>query len=267
VTTTATASPPTIAQIGGSPAVAAQVLADGGTAEQAWVAAALVSGIESGPSDPTSIKNPTSTASGLFQFLTSTWIGNGGGQYANTAGDASWQDQVAVFVDATKGNNFGDWGPDLGYSGYGNSGPPLEGSKVATHISALSASGKLSFIAAQAGSLPADWIFEGADAGILPPGTLGELATGAAQAAGAATGTGGAVSTAVGAVETFTSIASAVETLTGDILDVNFWKRVGLFFGGATLILIGLAIFISTTKPGQQAISTGSQAAALAAVA
>ena len=47
--------------------VYAQVLSQGGTTEQAQVAAALVDGIES--NGELNDQNPTSTASGLFQFL------------------------------------------------------------------------------------------------------------------------------------------------------------------------------------------------------
>jgi len=115
--------------------VYAQVLAMGGTTEQAQVGAALVDGIESN-GDPTILSGGIGPAAGLFQFEPATWTSNGGGTYAPVAQDASWQDQVQVFVNASKGNNFGAWGPDLG-STYGYSGAPLAGSPVANKIAAL----------------------------------------------------------------------------------------------------------------------------------
>jgi len=50
-------------------------------------------------------------------------------------------------------------------------------------------------------------------------------------------------------------------TLLGDLLNVALWKRLGVFLGGTALMVVGLSIFLSTTKPGQQAISTASMAA------
>lgn len=55
-----------------------------------------------------------------------------------------------------------------------------------------------------------------------------------------------------------------LEAFIADVLDAAFWKRVGLFVGGAVLIIMGTAVFISTTKPGQEAISTAGTAAVLA---
>jgi hypothetical protein len=119
--------------------VATEVKRQGGSDQQAWVAAALVSGIESN-GQPTD-KNPTSTACGLFQFLTTTWISNGGGKYAPTACGASWQQQVSVFLNASQGNNFYPWAPDLGgsYNGVPIYGPK-GGSKVGNKISELAGS-------------------------------------------------------------------------------------------------------------------------------
>jgi hypothetical protein len=109
------------------------VKAQGGSTEQALVAAALVSGIES--NGQLNDKNPTSTASGLFQFLDTTWASNGGTAYAPTAGQANLEQQVAVFLKASSGNNFYPWAPDLG--GSYNGAPittPATGSKVANII-------------------------------------------------------------------------------------------------------------------------------------
>ena len=126
--------------------VYAQVLAMGGTTLQAQVGAALVDGIESN-GDPTILSGGVGPAAGLFQFEPATWRSNGGGTYAPVAQDASWQDQVQVFVNASKGNNFGAWGPDLVSSrgdpnsssnpAYGYSGAPQPGSEVADKIASL----------------------------------------------------------------------------------------------------------------------------------
>jgi hypothetical protein len=129
----------------GAAAVAAQVVAYGGSATQAEVAAALVSGPESSPGDPIGVlSGGNGPAAGLFQYQPSTWLSNGGGQYAPTAGQATWQQQVAVFTHQTMGNHFGAWGPDLvANSGnpndpnnpaYGYVGPPQAGSRVANII-------------------------------------------------------------------------------------------------------------------------------------
>lgn len=127
--------------------VAQEVKNQGGSDQQALVAAALVSGIESN-GQPTD-KNPTSTACGLFQFLTTTWISNGGGKYAPNACAATWQQQVSVFLTASQGNNFYPWAPDLG--GSYNGKPiyaPAPGSKVANKIAQLtSGSGSLATLA------------------------------------------------------------------------------------------------------------------------
>lgn len=109
-----------------------EVLSQGGTQDQAQVAAALVSGIESnGQLDD---KNPTSTASGLFQFLNSTWNNYDG---VASAGAATFQQQVAKFVQESSGNNFQAWAPDLGGSYTGGETSitaPAPGSKVANAI-------------------------------------------------------------------------------------------------------------------------------------
>ena len=127
-----------------------EVLALGGTALQAQVGAALVDGIESN-GDPTILAGGRGPAAGLFQFEPGTWRGNGGGAYAPVAQDASWQDQVRVFVNASKGNNFGAWGPDLSANAgdpnsasnpdYGYSGAPQPGSAVYDKIQSFGPNG------------------------------------------------------------------------------------------------------------------------------
>lgn len=168
-----------------SPAqVAQEVKSQGGSNQQAWVAAALVDGIES--NGTLTDKNPSSTACGLFQFLTTTWESNGGTRYAPTACGASLSQQVAVFLTASAGNNFYPWSPDLGGSYNGKPiTAPQSGSAVANHISSLAAGGSLFQIL---GSVPTNW----ADAGSAPagnpvPGPVGSvlgLATGGTATAG-----------------------------------------------------------------------------------
>lgn len=112
-----------------------QVLAQGGNTTQAEVAGALVSGLES--NGQLNDQNPKSTASGLFQFLDTTWAGFGGVAHA---GNASFQQQVAKFIQETAGNNFSAWAPDMGgsyTSGQGWNGPAAPGSKVANAINQL----------------------------------------------------------------------------------------------------------------------------------
>jgi hypothetical protein len=146
--------------------VAQQVLNQGGSKAQAWVAAALVDGIESS-GDPTA-KNPSSTACGLFQFLDTTWASNGGTKYAPTACGATWEQQISVFLTASAGSNFYPWAPDLGGSYNGNTKQPAAtapqpGSPVAGKIASLAASGTMSFL----GNVPTNW----ADAGAATPGS------------------------------------------------------------------------------------------------
>ena len=62
---------------------------------------------------------------------------------------------------------------------------------------------------------------------------------------------GGVASAAGGVVST----AGAIGTIVGDIASPSFWKRVGIFVGGAALFGIGLTIFTLNTKTAQTAIS------------
>ena len=110
-----------------------EVLTQGGSTQQAQVAAALVSGIES--NGQLNDQNPTSTASGLFQFLDTTWDNYGG---VSHAGNASFQQQVAKFISESAGNNFYAWAPDLGgtYNGSGTLTTIAPGSKVGQFLAA-----------------------------------------------------------------------------------------------------------------------------------
>jgi hypothetical protein len=49
----------------------------------------------------------------------------------------------------------------------------------------------------------------------------------------------------------------------GDLISATWWERVGLFAAGGVLVIVGLVVFISTTKTGQKVESD----AAVAAVA
>lgn len=117
--------------------VAQEILRQGGSTQQALVGAALTDGIES--SGSTTAKNPSSTACGLFQFLDTTWQANGGSQYSSSACGASFQQQISVFLTASKGNNFYPWKPDVvpggGYDGVAVFAP-VAGSQVANKIAA-----------------------------------------------------------------------------------------------------------------------------------
>lgn len=53
--------------------------------------------------------NPSSTASGLFQFLTSSWLGYGGGRYAPTAAQATPAEQTAVAEEAFRQSGLTPW--------------------------------------------------------------------------------------------------------------------------------------------------------------
>jgi hypothetical protein len=114
-----------------------QVISQGGSSTQAQVAAALVDGIESG--GQLNDQNPTSTASGLFQFLDTTWDNYGG---VGHAGNATFQQQVAKFISESGGpggDNFYAWAPDLGGS-YNGSGTWTQiGGKVGQTIQQNSA--------------------------------------------------------------------------------------------------------------------------------
>lgn len=60
---------------------------------------------------------------------------------------------------------------------------------------------------------------------------------------------------------TVAGLIPGLSSLLGDIESAAFWKRIGIGLGGFVLIVGGLVIFISTTKPGQEAVSVGKVAA------
>ena len=232
-----------------SPAeVAGEVVSQGGTPQQAWVAAALVDGIESNGTLADS--NPSSTACGLFQFLDTTWQSNGG--TGSSACGASLSEQVSVFLTASSGNNFKPWAPDLGGS-YANNAPvnsPAPGSPVANKISDLAAGGTLAKLL---GNVPTSWADTGAATPANPaPGPVG-------AALGLATG-GTSTNTPL---EGLSGLEQGVGAVLSHIDSAAWWKRVGLFVLGGALIVGGIVLFVSTTKTGQTVESD----AAVAAVA
>lgn len=139
----------------------------GGTKSQQEILAGIAAGVESG-GNPTA-QNSSSTASGLWQELTSTWLSNGGAAYAPTAKQASPLDQAIVAVNQSK-NGYQPWAPDLGGSYYGgitNPTSPLPGSPVANYLASQGQVGPSS-------SLPAGADTAGATggAGSATPGAI-----------------------------------------------------------------------------------------------
>jgi hypothetical protein len=61
--------------------------------------------------DPTAV-NPSSGAGGLYQFLASTWLSNGGAQFAPTAEQASAADQDTVAAWTYASDGFWPWQGD-----------------------------------------------------------------------------------------------------------------------------------------------------------
>jgi hypothetical protein len=55
-------------------------------------------------------QNPSSTASGLYQFLDTSWIAYGGGQFAPRAWMATPQQQSQVAIWAYQQSGFSPWG-------------------------------------------------------------------------------------------------------------------------------------------------------------
>lgn len=230
--------------------VAAEVISQGGSPQQAWVAAALVDGIESnGTLDD---KNPSSTACGLFQFLTTTWASNGGTQYAPTACQASLSQQVSVYLTASSGNNFYPWSPDLGGSYNGKPiSAPLPGSPVANKIADLASGGTLSKLL---GNVPTSW----ADAGSTVPGTPTPNPV-ANNAAGTFSGDS--------ALSGLSGLETGVDDVLGAITSASWWERVGTGALGLVLMGFGSVLFFASTDTGKKTITEGTKTAEVAAAA
>ena len=196
-----------------SPAqVYAQVLAIGGTTVQAQVAAALVDGVES-DGDPTELSGGKGPAAGLFQYEPGTWLGQGGGQYAPVAQDASWQDQVAVFVHGTASNNFGVGGPDL----VANSGDPNSASNPSYGYTGGPQTGSLGSGEARSVRSLGPSISQGGGGGA-------QVANVATAATGSSGGTGDELENILflGNVNATSQQADALDTIRGDLTTIGF---------------------------------------------
>jgi hypothetical protein len=107
---TAAASLGVVVGIDNSPAHAAEVQVDAVTGALPQVNWDPIIRCESG-GDPT-IRNttvPGSTASGLFQFLTSSWLAYGGGKYAPTAAQATVAQQYEIANAAYAASGLSPW--------------------------------------------------------------------------------------------------------------------------------------------------------------
>lgn len=186
----------------------------GGTPTQQEYLAAIAAGVESG-GDPTA-QNPTSTASGLWQELTTTWQGNGGGAYAPTAAGASPLDQAIVAVNQSKGG-YQPWAPDLGgsYGAGGNAGnpqSPAAGSPVANFLKKIGVTGP----------------------GSAPIGSPG------APPAGNGTGTG---ATDAGFDLNPLNLFGIPQTI-GGAAATSIWTEVGPFLVKGALVVAGLGVVV-----------------------
>jgi hypothetical protein len=206
----------------------------GGSPTQEEYLAGIAAGVESG-GDPTA-QNPTSTASGLWQELTTTWIGNGGGAYAPTAAGASPLDQAIVAVNQSKGG-YQPWAPDLGgaYGAPGAEGDPTApaaGSPVANYLASIGVTGP----------------------GTAPTGTPTAAGTSATDVS-----LNGSIGDLFGIPQTIIGGAAA-----------DIWSEVGPFIAKTLLVVAGIGIvglgLYKVTDTGK-AVQDVAQAAPLAAAA
>ena len=178
----------------------------------------------------------------------------------------TWEEGAAATVELIRSNGadapmlaalqadapIGTYATALGQSNWEGHGPGASqnvsyGLDVASRYNSMTKGGEGGF--AQVSSAMGQWVITnaGSNLGQLP-GDIG--------AAGA-----GAVGTVKKAVDDATAWESGLTTLLGDIDSAAFWKRIGVFALGAGLVTLGLVIFLSTTKPGQQVESVGAVAA------
>jgi len=57
-------------------------------------------------------------------------------------------------------------------------------------------------------------------------------------------------------------LEAGIDAVLTDLTSANWWARLGLFVGGGALVIIGIIVFISTTKTGQKVESDAVVAAA-----
>ena len=227
-----------------------QILADGGTLEQAQVGAALVSGVES-DGDPTELSGGVGPAAGLFQYEPGTWAGQGGTAYAPVAQDATWQQQVEVFVHGTQGNNFGAWGPDL----VANSGDPNSSSNPAYgYTGGPQAGSRVGNVIAQNASA---WAGAPVSADLTAADTTGSASgtgTPATTAGGGQAGAPYTPSDVPGIPESAPSFPDFTANPYNEISRVLSWTTefagwalfvILIFFLGMTLFLIGIVLLIA----------------------
>lgn len=100
-----------VALLGAAAATTATGLAEGSAAAAATPAPSVdwspIIACESG-GNPTA-QNPSSTASGLYQFLDSSWLAYGGGQYAPRAKDATPAEQTVIANRAYAESGLSPW--------------------------------------------------------------------------------------------------------------------------------------------------------------
>lgn len=193
----------------------------GGTPTQQEYLAGIAAGVESG-GNPTA-HNPTSTASGLWQELTTTWLGNGGGAYAPTAAQATPLDQAIVAVKQSTGG-YQPWAPDFGgaYGASGNAGnpqSPAAGSPVANFLKSIGVTGP--------GTSPTSAAPAAGATTAYPGGALDPLNIPGEIAGGAASGVEGA-------------ILGVLKTITAPL--VHFLEDSTLVVFGIILFVVGLVV-------------------------
>lgn len=64
-----------------------------------------------------------------------------------------------------------------------------------------------------------------------------------------------------GIASEFGTVGTELSTITHDVTDMAFWKRVGIFLGGGALAIVGLVLLIHGTSAGKEATSVATTAA------
>lgn len=81
------------------------------------------------------------------------------------------------------------------------------------------------------------------------------------------TGILGQITGSIPGVSDLTGLASATEGLIGDVTNLNWWKRVGVFVLGAGLVGVGAYLFAQTTDTGSKITGDAKSAGELAVAA